>query len=111
MKQARFWPIRPKRWWKASVVSAHAHLAKYSLRPDGQKDPHYSDASGLRFQQWILDTCLRLCDQDWLNYRQEIALRQPSIRLRDVIEWRKRAARGGGASAGNHAAVFSSGTV
>ncbi len=65
--------------WRA-VISAHPHLAKYALRPDGQKDPHYSEASGLRFQQWILDTCLRPYDQDWLNYQQEIALRHTSLK-------------------------------
>lgn len=84
--------------WRA-VISAHPHLARYSLRPDGQKDPHYSEASGLRFQQWVLDTCLRPYDQDWLNYQQEIALRHtslkknktdhvesaPSIHLRDIV--------------------------
>lgn len=55
--------------WRG-VISAHPHLAKYSLRPDGQKDQQYSEASGLRFQQWILDTCLRPYDQDWLNYHR-----------------------------------------
>jgi len=44
--------------WRG-VISAHPHLARYSLRPDGQKNPRYSEASGLRFQQWVLDTCLR----------------------------------------------------
>ena len=63
--------------WRA-VISAHPHLARYSLKPNGEKDPHYSEASGLRFQQWILDTCLRPYDQDWLNYQQEIALRHTS---------------------------------
>ena len=84
--------------WRG-VISAHPHLARYSLRPDGQKNPRYSEASGLRFQQWVLDTCLRPYDQDWLNYQQEMALRHtsvkknktddvqsvPTIRLRDVI--------------------------
>ncbi len=84
--------------WRA-VISAHPHLTRYSQRPDGQKDPHYSQMSGLRFQQWVLDTCLRPYDQDWLNYQQEIALRHtsakknktdnvqstPTIHLRDVV--------------------------
>jgi len=84
--------------WRA-VISAHPHLARYSLRLDGQKDPHYSEASGMRFQQWVLDTCFRPYDQDWLNYQQEIALRHttikknktdnvqsvPSIHLRDIV--------------------------
>ena len=84
--------------WRA-VIAAHPHLAKYSQRIDGQKDAHYSETSGLRFQQWVLDTCLRPYDQDWLNYQQEIALRHtsvkknktddaqsaPTIHLRDVV--------------------------
>jgi hypothetical protein len=84
--------------WRA-VISAHPHLAKYSLRPNGQKDAHYSEATGLRFEQWILDTCLRPYDQDWLNYQEEMALRHtslkknktdhvqsaPTIRLRDLV--------------------------
>lgn len=84
--------------WRASI-SAHPHLARYALRLDGQKDPHYSESSGLRFQQWVLDTCFRPYDQEWLNYQQEIALRHtsikknktdnvqsaPTIRLRDII--------------------------
>lgn len=84
--------------WRG-VISAHPHLAKYSLRLDGQKNPHYSEASGLRFEQWVLDTCLRPYDQDWLNYQQEMALRHtslkknktdnvesaPTIHLRDII--------------------------
>jgi hypothetical protein len=65
--------------WRA-VISAHPHLARYSKRLDGQPDPHYSNDSGLRFQQWILDTCFRPYDQDWLNYQQEIALRHTSVK-------------------------------
>ncbi len=65
--------------WRA-VISAHPHLAQYSKRPNGEPDPHYSHDSGLRFQQWILDTCLRPYDQDWLNYQQEIALRHTSVK-------------------------------
>jgi len=84
--------------WRAAI-SAHPHLARYALRLDGEKDPHYSEASGLRFQQWVLDTCFRPYDQEWLNYQQEIALRHtsikknktdnvqsaPTIHLRDII--------------------------
>jgi len=40
----------------------------------------YSERSGLRFQQWVLDTCLRPYDQDWLNYQQEMALRHTSVK-------------------------------
>jgi hypothetical protein len=65
--------------WRG-IIGEQPHLARYSLRPDGQKDPRYGEASGLRFQQWILDTCLRPYDQDWLNYQQEMALRHTSVK-------------------------------
>jgi hypothetical protein len=65
--------------WR-SVIAAHPFLAKHSLGPDGERIPRYSEASGLRFEQWILDTCLRPYDQDWLNYQQEIALRHTSVK-------------------------------
>ncbi len=42
--------------------------------------PGYLAASNRRFEQWILDTCLRPYDRDWLNYQQEIALRHTSIK-------------------------------
>ena len=67
-----------QKWREA--IAAHPHLARYSQRPDGQKDPRYSEASGLRFQQWVLDTCQRPYDQDWLNYQQEMALRHTSLK-------------------------------
>jgi hypothetical protein len=65
--------------WR-TVIAANPHLAKYSLDSEGRPVGHYSTASGLRFQQWILDTCLRPYDQDWLNYQQEIALRHTSVK-------------------------------
>ena len=65
--------------WR-EVIAKHPHLARYSLRLDGQKDSHYSERSGLRFQQWVLDTCFRPYDQDWLNYQQEMALRHTSLK-------------------------------
>lgn len=65
--------------WRA-VIAAHPHLARYSARPDGSKDPHYGEASGSRFQQWILDTCRRPYDRDWLDYQQEIGLRHTSVK-------------------------------
>jgi len=65
--------------WRA-VIADHPHLALYSLSPDGEPIPHYSRDSGLRFRQWVLDTCLRPYDQDWLNYQQEIALRHTNLK-------------------------------
>jgi len=65
--------------WR-DIIAKHPHLARYSQRQDGQKDQHYSETSGLRFQQWVLDTCLRPYDQDWLDYQQEMALRHTSVK-------------------------------
>lgn len=44
---------------------------------DGQGKPimEYRAATRERFRQWILDTCQRDYDQDWLNYQHEIGLR------------------------------------
>jgi len=65
--------------WRG-VISKTPYLAKHSRDPEGKPIPHYSESSGMRFQQWILDTCLRPYDQDWLNYQQEIALRHTSLK-------------------------------
>ena len=67
-----------KKW--RSVIAANPHLAQYSLTQEGKPDSHYSAESGLRFRQWILDTCFRRYDQDWLNYQREIALRHTSLK-------------------------------
>ena len=67
-----------KKW--RGVIAANPHLAQYSLGPEGKPDAHYSAGSGLRFRQWILDTCYRRYDQQWLNYQQEIALRHTSVK-------------------------------
>lgn len=66
--------------WRG-VISKAPHLARHSRSlDDGKPIADYSERSGLRFQQWILDTCLRPYDQDWLNYQQEIALRHTSLK-------------------------------
>lgn len=65
--------------WRA-VIAANPHLARYSLDSEGKPIAHYSANSGLRFRQWILDTCFRPYDRDWLNYQQEIALRHTSVK-------------------------------
>jgi len=65
--------------WRG-VIAAQPHLKKYGLDLDGHKDERYAARSGLRFQQWILDTCFRDYDQDWLNCQQEIALRHTTLK-------------------------------
>jgi len=85
--------------WRSGIIAGIPNLARHSRTPDGQPIPQYLAASNLRFQQWILDTCLRPYDQDWLNYQHEIALRHtsakknktdgvqstPYVPLRDII--------------------------
>jgi hypothetical protein len=66
--------------WRSGIIAGIPHLARHSRTPENEPNPAYLAASNLRFEQWILDTCLRPYDQDWLNYQQEIALRHTSIK-------------------------------
>lgn len=66
--------------WRSGIIAAIPNLARHSRTPEGEPNPDYLAASNLRFQQWILDTCLRPYDQAWLDYQQEIALRHTSIK-------------------------------
>jgi len=69
--------------WRSAIAKT-PHLARHSKDPakdpDGKPIPRYAENGGLRFQQWILDTCFRTYDQNWLNYQQEIALRHTAIK-------------------------------
>ncbi|RMG39113.1 MAG: protogloblin ApPgb [Planctomycetota bacterium] len=56
-------------------VASHPHLVQYFAGPDGQPIGEYLQAVRKRFAQWILDTCRRPYDQQWLNWQHEIALR------------------------------------
>jgi hypothetical protein len=64
--------------WRSGIIAGIPNLARHSRTPDGQPIPEYLAKSNKRFEQWILDTCLRPYDQDWLNYQQEIAARHTS---------------------------------
>ncbi|MBE1162378.1 protoglobin domain-containing protein [Dyella acidiphila] len=66
--------------WRAGIIAGIPHLARHSRKLDGSPLPDYLARSNRRFEQWILDTCLRPYDQDWLNYQQEIALRHTSAK-------------------------------
>jgi hypothetical protein len=66
--------------WRSGIIAGIPNLARHSRSPEGEPLPHYLGASNLRFQQWILDTCLRPYDQDWLNYQNEIALRHTTAK-------------------------------
>ena len=56
-------------------VGSHPHLIHYFSEPDGEPDAEYLGRVRERFKQWILDTCRRPYDREWLDYQQEIALR------------------------------------
>ena len=70
--------------WRSKIIASIPHLARHSRSPDGNPLPNYLAASNLRFQQWVLDTCLRPYDQTWLDYQQEIALRRTSLKKNQV---------------------------
>ena len=57
-----------------SYVGSHEHLLKYFTK-NGEPNTDYLTAVKARFGQWILDTCNRPYDQDWLDYQYEMALR------------------------------------
>jgi pimeloyl-ACP methyl ester carboxylesterase len=65
--------------WR-KIIGETPHLARHTRTADGKPIENYSHDSGMRLQQWILDTCLRPYDQDWLNYQQEIALRHTTVK-------------------------------
>jgi hypothetical protein len=56
-------------------VGSHPHLIYYFSGPDGEPDNDYLARVRERFKRWILDTCRRPYDREWLDYQQEIALR------------------------------------
>jgi hypothetical protein len=56
-------------------VGSHPHLIHYFWDPDGEPDSDYLARVRERFKRWILDTCRRSYDREWLDYQQEIALR------------------------------------
>ncbi len=66
--------------WRSGIIAGIPNLARHSRTREGEPNPDYLAKSNLRFQQWILDTCLRPYDQAWLDYQQEIALRHTSLK-------------------------------
>ena len=58
-----------------NFVASHPQLIYYFSNSDGDPDTDYLARVRERFKQWILDTCRRPYDREWLDYQQEIALR------------------------------------
>ena len=74
--------------WRSGIIAGIPNLARHSRTPEGDPNPDYLAKSNLRFEQWILDTCLRPYDQEWLDYQQEIALRHTSLKKNKTDEAR-----------------------
>jgi hypothetical protein len=70
--------------WRSQIIASIPSLARHSRTLDGEPLPAYLERSNARFRQWILDTCLRPWDQDWISYQQEIALRHTSLKKNEV---------------------------
>jgi protoglobin len=70
--------------WRSRIIASIPHLARHTRSPEGNPLPEYLAKSNQRFEQWILDTCLRPYDQTWLDYQQEIALRHTSLKKNQV---------------------------
>lgn len=56
-------------------VGSHPHLLAYFSTPQGDPLPDYLARVRARFGQWILDTCRRPHDTQWLAYAEEIGRR------------------------------------
>jgi hypothetical protein len=63
-----------------NFVASHPHLVYYFSNSDGDPDSNYLARVRERFKQWILDTCRRPYDREWLDYQQEIALRHTRVK-------------------------------
>lgn len=57
-------------------VGSQPHLVYYFFdKSKNEPDSEYLAKVRDRFGQWILDTCFRAHDQEWINYQYEIGLR------------------------------------
>lgn len=63
-----------------STIAETPQLARYSQKSEKPPIDNHSPNIRQRFQHWILDTCLRPYDQNWLNRQQEVALRHSVIK-------------------------------
>lgn len=61
-------------------VGSHDFLLASFAGADGTPNADYLAAVRVRFAQWIVDTCSRDRDQQWLDYQHEIALRHTAAK-------------------------------
>ena len=70
--------------WYAFVAS-NPHLVYYFANAQtGEPNSEYLARVRKRFGQWILDTCQRPYDQEWLDYHHEIALRHTTSKKNEA---------------------------
>ena len=69
--------------WR-NVIAEQPHLARAFASEDGAIDEAYKTAVKRRFVRWVIDTCRRPRDQDWLDYQEEIAA--ASVRRRKKMQ-------------------------
>ena len=55
-------------------VGSHPRLIRYFADRGVEPNARYLERVRERFKRWVLDTCRRPYDQQWLDYQQEIAL-------------------------------------
>jgi hypothetical protein len=66
-------------------VGDNPHLVYYFVNTQtGEPSSEYLARVRERFSQWILDTCRRPYDQEWLDYQHEIALRHTTAKKNET---------------------------
>lgn len=65
--------------WYGFVAST-PHLVAHFSTPAGEAIGSYLERVRGRFGAWILDTCRRTYDRDWLDQQEEIALRHTAAK-------------------------------
>jgi hypothetical protein len=66
-------------------VGDNPHLVYYFANAQtGEPNSEYLARVRERFSQWILDTCRRPYDQEWLDYQHEIALRHTTAKKNET---------------------------
>ena len=66
-------------------VGDNPHLVYYFTNAQtGEPNSEYLARVRERFSQWILDTCRRPYDQEWLDYQHEIALRHTTAKKNET---------------------------
>jgi hypothetical protein len=65
--------------WRARIA-AHSEMVKVFFGPDGKPDDAYKAGVKKRFVQWVIDSCERPHDQQWLDYQEEIGKRHTPVK-------------------------------